>query len=115
MPCNGVAVARVKLAEKVSDKNVADALAGLAFGNVSVMSPGVVCYDLGSVLVVGGELVSDSLGIATLAEVANVAKRLAKVEMRKRAIATVKKLGEVVEETAVRVGLKTGTQLTIRL
>lgn len=114
MPCNGVAVSRVKLEGEISDNDILMALNEMGLENVQISMPGAIRFDYGVVVHAASGLSCAGRSQSWLQEVSEKASGYAKQARKRKAIATVKKLGEVVNEEQVRVGLKTGTQLTIR-
>ena len=115
MPCNGVAVSSCTLAGEVSDNDVLMALNEMGQTNVRVTSPGIIEFGNYMTIVHSGyKLTCANSYPAWMDVLAQKTQRFAKQAQKRRAVSAVKKLGEVVEETQVRVGLKTGVQLTIR-
>lgn len=115
MPCNGVAVARVALTGEVSDNDVLMALNEMGQTNVRIQIPGVIKFGNYMTVVRTDSWLTCANSYPEWMDVlTQKAQSFAKQARKRKAIAAVKKLGEVVNEEQVRVGLKTGVQLTIR-
>lgn len=114
MPCNGVAVARVKLAGEVSDTDVLMALNDMGQTNARIHSPGVIKFgNYASVVRVVSELRCANADQTWMNTLSQKAQWFARQSRKRKAIHALKALGEVVEETRLT-GPKSGFQLTIR-